>query len=71
MNVYGFNDKITFIIFVTCNCIAKFCMVRFCFYIGGDFYRELLVCVCYNGDFVIPVFVISRFCSINLTATLG
>ena len=31
----------------------------------------LLYCVRYNGDFVIPNFVISRFCSIHFTVTLA
>ena len=31
----------------------------------------LLDCVCYNKDFVISRFVISRFCSIHFSVTLA
>ena len=40
-------------------------------YIGVDFKFGLLDCVRYNGDFVIPGFVISGFCSIHFTVTLA
>ena len=36
-------------------------------YIGVYFKFGLLDCVRYNGDFVIPGFVISGFCSIRFT----
>ena len=40
-------------------------------YIGVDFTFGLLNCVRYNDNFVIPKFVISRFCFIHFTVTLA
>ena len=49
-----------------------FCSVlTFIRYIKVDFTFGLLDCVCYNEDFVISRFVISRFCSIHFTITLA
>ena len=46
-------------------------MVTFIRYIGVNFTFGPPKCVRYNEDFVIPRFVISRFCSIFLTVTLA
>ena len=46
-------------------------MLTFIRYIEVHFTRGLLDCARYNEDFVIPRFVISRFCSIHFTVTLA
>ena len=49
-----------------------FCRVlTFISYIEVNFMLRLLDCARYNEDFVIPKFVISRFCSIHFTVTLA
>ena len=45
--------------------------MTFICYIGIDFTFGLLDCACYNEDFVISRFAISRFCSIHFTAVTG
>ena len=46
-------------------------MMTFIHCIGVDFTFGLLDCVCYNEDFIVLRFVISRFCSIHFTVTLA
>ena len=40
-------------------------------YIEGNLTFGFFDCVCYNEDFFILSFVISRFCSIHFTVTLA
>ena len=46
-------------------------MLTFIRYIEVYFTFGLLDCVCYNEDFIILRFVISRFCSIHVTVILA
>ena len=63
--VKGFSSLLICFAFIICS------VMTFIRYVGIDFMFGLLDCVCYNEDFVISRFVISRFCSIHFTAMLA